>query len=234
MDGEPAAPAEPGDVGPPGVDEPWARIANQREALMPKLAGYPISGLLRRARRIAQLSQRELARRAGLSASTVTRVESGAIVPTLAAFERMLAVAGLRLVVVDDEGHVVTPMREIPDTRNGGGSRYPSHLDVILDPKPGEWWGDRYGLARPPETFHRDHDRRKAIQRRSAWEVRANRGYAPPDPSQLALPRARNQPPPPPLPPIDSNDYDVDEWDEQDVGRRHRAADGVTTDPQDS
>jgi hypothetical protein len=38
--------------------------------------------------------------------------------------------------MVDDEGHVVQPMRDIDDIRNGGGSLYPSHLDTILDPRP--------------------------------------------------------------------------------------------------
>jgi transcriptional regulator with XRE-family HTH domain len=206
----------------PAPDEVWARVASAREEAMPKLGGaYPISGLLRRARRIARLSQRELARRAGLSPSTVTRVETGEIVPTLPAFERMLAVAGLRLVVVDDDGHVVTPMRDVPDTRNGGGWRYPSHLDVILDPRSGEWWGDSYGLARPPETFHRDHDRRRAKQLRSAWEVRVQRfrfAPEPPDVDMLDLlaRRAQNRPKPAPAPPIDTDDWDVDEWSVED------------------
>jgi len=129
-----------GDDEPP-VDAEWLRVADERESDMARLGSYPISGLLRRARRIAGVSQRELARRVGVSASTVARAESGSIEPTLSVFARMLAVAGLHLVMVDEGGHVVTPMRDIPDTRNGGGWRYPSHLDVILDPKSGEWWG---------------------------------------------------------------------------------------------
>ena len=44
-------------------------------------------------------------------------------------------------------------MRDWEDTRDGAERRYPSHLDTILDPEPGEWWADIYGLARPPETF---------------------------------------------------------------------------------
>jgi hypothetical protein len=35
-----------------------------------------------------------------------------------------------------------------------------------------DWWAGRYGLARPPETFHRDRDHRDVMRRRSQWEVR--------------------------------------------------------------
>jgi transcriptional regulator with XRE-family HTH domain len=153
-------------------DDTWAQAADAREAGLPKLGAYPVAGLLRRARRIAGLSQRELARRTGVSPSTVGRIESGAIVPVLPAFARMIAVAGLWLVMVDNDGHIVQPMRDIDDIRNGGGRLYPSHLDTILDPRPGEWWGDQYGLARPPETFHRDPKRREALRARSIYSVR--------------------------------------------------------------
>lgn len=154
------------------IDDTWARAADAREAGLPKIGAYPVAGLLRRARRIAGLSQRELARRTGVSPSTVGRIESGAIVPVLPVFARMIAEAGLWLVMVDDEGHIVQPMRDIDDIRNGGGRLYPSHLDTILDPRPGEWWGDQYGLARPPETFHRDPKRREAQRARSVYSVR--------------------------------------------------------------
>jgi hypothetical protein len=133
----------------------------------------------------------------------------------------MLAVAGLWLVVVDDDGHVVTPMRDIPDIHHGGGWRYPSHLDVILDPRPGEWWADSYGLTRPPETFHRDHGRRAALQVRSQWEVRAklNRGVPPPpDPYEEERARAwRAEHPPKPAPPTKATEVDVDEFTDDDA-----------------
>jgi hypothetical protein len=68
-------------------------------------------------------------------------------------------------------------MRDIDDIRNGGGALYPSHLDTILDPRPGEWWGDQYGLARPPETYHRDPKRRDARRARSVYSVRVIWSY---------------------------------------------------------
>jgi len=147
-----------------------------------RIGAFPIVGLVRRARRMADLSQRELARRVRSSPSTVGRVESGELVPTVALFDRILHAAGLYLVVVDDRGHVVLPMRDREDLRDGAGRRYPAHLDTIVDPRPGEWWADVYGLTRPPETFYRDRERRDARRRRSQWDVRAaqHRGVPPP------------------------------------------------------
>jgi transcriptional regulator with XRE-family HTH domain len=151
----------------------WERRAEAMEAGQATVGAYPVPGLLRRARRMADLSQRQLAGRAKVPQSTLARIESGQRTPSLNVFQRLLAAAGLSLVVVDGEGRVVRPMRESDDTRDGGNRRYPSHLDTILDPVPGEWWGDNYGLARPPETFYRDRGRRDAMRAMSEYEVRA-------------------------------------------------------------
>jgi hypothetical protein len=84
-------------------------------------------------------------------------------------------------------------MQTWDETLDGAERRYPAHLDTILDPKYGEWWGDVYGLVRPPETFHRDRARRDAQRRRSQWEVRVakHRGEPPPPPSEEWLWRGR-------------------------------------------
>ena len=128
------------------------------------------------------MSQRQMARFAKVAPSTVGKVEAGTMVPSVAVLERLLGAAGLYLAVVDQDGRVVLPMEDWDDTRDGAERRYPSHLDTILDPELGEWWADRYGLARPPETFHRDRADRDARRRRSQWEVRVaqNRGVPPP------------------------------------------------------
>lgn len=142
-----------------------------------------VVGLVRAARRRADCSQRELAERAGVAASTVGRVEAGSLVPSLGLLRRLLGAAGLALVAVDAEGRLVVPMRDDrDDLRDGAGRRYPSHLDTVVDPGPGDWWGDRYGLTSPPETFHRDREVRDARRRRSRWEVRVaqHRHLAPP------------------------------------------------------
>ncbi|MGO4600108.1 helix-turn-helix domain-containing protein [Terrabacter sp. 2RAF25] len=82
-----------------------------------------------RVRRLADLSQRDLAALVGATASTVSRIESGASVPTVGRFEEILAVAGLRLAVVDAEGHMVAPVPE-DLVRDNQGRRFPAHLDV--------------------------------------------------------------------------------------------------------
>ncbi|MEQ3551561.1 helix-turn-helix transcriptional regulator [Pseudonocardia nematodicida] len=133
-----------------------------------------VAGLVRAVRRRADLSQRQLAELTGLARSTIGRIESRTLAPSLETLGAILAVAGLRLVTVTADNELVTPMADPPtdDLRDGAGRRYPSHLDTIIDPGPGEWWADRYGLARPPETFHRDRALRDAMRRRSVWEVR--------------------------------------------------------------
>jgi transcriptional regulator with XRE-family HTH domain len=161
------------DVPEPEGRAEWERRSEAMEDGQATVGGYPVPGLLRQARRMADLSQRQLAARAKVPQSTLARIESGQRVPSLKVFQRLLVATGLSLVVVDAEGHVIRPMRESDDTRDGGARRYPSHLDTILDPVPGEWWGDNYGLARPPETFYRNRSKRDAMRAMSEYEVRA-------------------------------------------------------------
>ena len=155
---------------------------SEREQAEP-VEPWPIVGIVRAARRRADWSQRELARRVGVHHATIGRIEAGRVTPSLELLQRVLGAAGFRLAVVDDRGRVLPPMRDRDDIRDGADRRYPSHLDTILDPEPGEWWADRYGLARPPETFYRNRLVRDALRRRSQWEVR--------------VAKYRNVPPPP-------------------------------------
>ncbi|MCZ7427100.1 helix-turn-helix transcriptional regulator [Micromonospora sp. WMMA1949] len=143
---------------------------------------FPAPGIVRAVRRRADASQRELARFARVHPSTVGRIEAGTLTPSLAMLSRIVGTAGFRLVVVDEAGRVLKPMRDRADLRDGAERRYPSHLDIVTDPEPGEWWADRYGLARPPETFYRDREVRDWLRRRSQWEVRVAkyRGVPPP------------------------------------------------------
>jgi transcriptional regulator with XRE-family HTH domain len=150
------------------------------------LAGYPIAGLVRRARRIGDMSQRQMARMAKVAPSTVGKVETGALVPSVDVLARLLGTVGLYLIVVDQNGRVVEPMEDRDDILDGAERRYPAHFDVILDPEPGEWWADKYGLARPPETFYRSRWLRDRQRRRSQWEVRVARHRGDPPPPVVA------------------------------------------------
>jgi transcriptional regulator with XRE-family HTH domain len=71
--------------------------------------------MLRDARRRAGLSQRELARRAGVPQPTVARIESGVVVPRVDTLDRLLRVCGLGLGGVPRPGSGVdrTPIREL-------------------------------------------------------------------------------------------------------------------------
>jgi transcriptional regulator with XRE-family HTH domain len=147
-----------------------------------------VSGILRAARRRADFSQRQLAKKSGASHGTIGRIEAGELVPSLAMVERLLAACGFQIVVVDEHRRKLPPIVDSDNTLDGASRRFPAHLDVILDPLMGEWWGDLYGLARPPETFYRDRARRDRQRRRSQWEVRVQkyRGVPPP-PTETAF-----------------------------------------------
>jgi len=147
---------------------------------------FPLIGLVRAARRRADLSQRKLAVGAGVSPSTVSRIEAGTLAPSIALLRRLLGVADIDLVAVDRHGRVLQPLQVWADTRDGAERRYPAHLDTVLDPRPGEWWGDRFGLARPPETFYRDRALRDAQRARSRWEVRVAQCRGQPEPPIIA------------------------------------------------
>ena len=115
----------------------------------PDPADVKAGPLLRRARRMARLSQRELAARAGVPCTTLARIESGETkdprVRTLAA---LLAAADCRLAVIALEDD-----RELPahhpweDQSDYGGRHFPAHLDLwpvrkfYEVPWLGDWWG---------------------------------------------------------------------------------------------
>ena len=95
-----------------------------------------VGGYVLRARRRADLSQRDLAERLGVSQSTVARLESSGET-TVDRLETILALGGMGLAVVDDEGVPVDPF---PDdvVRDNARRRFPAHLDVQPPgPQPG-------------------------------------------------------------------------------------------------
>lgn len=137
-----------------------------------KIAGYPLTGIIRQVRRRADFSQRELAKWARLSPAAVGAFESGQRTPSIATLQRLLNAANCQLVIVDGDGRLVVPLMVWRDVVDGAGRRFPAHLDTILDPLPGEWWADGYGLTRPPETFRRNRAARDWQRKQSRRDVR--------------------------------------------------------------
>lgn len=57
------------------------------------------SDIIRQARRAAQVTQRELARAAGVPQATVGRIEAGTVIPRVDTLQRLLSAAGYELAV---------------------------------------------------------------------------------------------------------------------------------------
>lgn len=94
-----------------------------------------ISGIIRRARRVADLSQRDLAKRAGVSQASLARWEMGRGSPDVHVFERLVAAAGFGLSVHDEDGLPVRPMSTDAPV-DSQGRMFPAHLDLHPDEEP--------------------------------------------------------------------------------------------------
>ena len=122
-------------------------------------ASRDLQGLvLRSARHTARLSQRALAKRAGVPASTVAAAESAARELRVSDFAALLTACGWTLQVLDGAGapQDATQLRDGP--RDAAARRYPAHVELRSTEKLGSWWGDRWGPywgrpPRPPRTF---------------------------------------------------------------------------------
>lgn len=98
-----------------------------------------VPGLVRRVRRILDVSQRGLAALLGVSQSVVARWETGRTSPRVSVLQRMLSLAGLAAQVHDAEtGEQVEPMRA-DGARTRAGSRFPAHVDLRAT----GWWVPR-------------------------------------------------------------------------------------------
>jgi transcriptional regulator with XRE-family HTH domain len=127
---------------------------------------FDLCGALRRIRRLADLSQRELAAAAALSPSAVAHAEAGTRDLPVSSFARAAAVAGLRLALVDGDGHHVGAMAG-HTVRDRGGRRFPAHLDTHHSDD--RWWRyeHRYDRPRPWFTVDRDRDGRDRLRQRA-------------------------------------------------------------------
>jgi HTH-type transcriptional regulator/antitoxin HipB len=125
--------------------------------------GFDAGRLLMRARREADVSQRDLAERAGLARSTVAGLEAGTRSVRLEVFVRLLAAAGARLAVLGPDGEELVPFAE--DTvRDNAGRRFPAHLDVRPpDDVPEERiCSPRYDRAEAKGWYHHRERRQEA------------------------------------------------------------------------
>ena len=98
-------------------------------------AGDEISGLIRRVRRMAKWSQRELADELGVSQSAVAKWETGRTCPSARMLARVLRFAKLSLVAVKPDGGRVAPMK-VEAARDAALRRYPAHTFVWAE----GWW----------------------------------------------------------------------------------------------
>jgi len=125
---------------------------------------FDVSGAMRRIRRLADLSQRELADRLAVSKSLIAAAESGAGGLDTRVLARAAALAGLRLSLLDGAGNQIDGMS--PDAaRDLSGRRFPAHLDTLHSDD--RWWRyeHRFDRPRPWFTFDRVREGRDAGRR---------------------------------------------------------------------
>jgi transcriptional regulator with XRE-family HTH domain len=124
-----------------------------------------VAPLLRRIRRTADLSQRELAAALGVARSTIARAETGARDLPATMLARAAELAGLRLGLLDTDGRAVAGMTPAA-VRDRAGRLFSAHLDVRHGDE--DWWhgSERYSRQRPWYTFDRDRRARDAVRAR--------------------------------------------------------------------
>ena len=137
------------------------------QAYSGKAPAFRVDGLLRAARHRGDVSQREMAERAGVNRSVVARIEAGLVqAPSFAMVLRLLATTGCRLVAFDAEGRLLT-QRPYDDALDAGHRRWPSHLEVREVHTESDWW---YGMfltdMRPLPPFTTDRRRLRNTRRR--------------------------------------------------------------------
>jgi transcriptional regulator with XRE-family HTH domain len=129
------------------------------------VADFDVPGVLRRIRRSADLSQRDLADRCGVSHSVIAHAECGKRDLPTNLLERAAGLAGLRLAVLDRNGVEVTGMTA-DGARDRGHRRFPAHLDTRHSDE--GWWHGPERYSRPPPWFTFDRERQKRDARRRA------------------------------------------------------------------
>ena len=120
-----------------------------------------LAGLVRRIRRILDVSQRGLAELLDVSQSVVARWETERTSPRVSVLQKMLRLAGIAVALHDeDSGESVEPMRA-DGARQRNGSRYPAHVDLRVT----GWWVPRAARRMTTVDYFtgRDHSRREGV-----------------------------------------------------------------------
>jgi transcriptional regulator with XRE-family HTH domain len=125
---------------------------------------FDLCGVLRRIRRLADLSQRELAGAASISPAAVAHAEAGTRDLPVASLARAAAVAGLRLTLLDGAGSEVGAM-SADGVRDRSRRRFPAHLDTRRSDERGWLYEPRRDRPETWFTFTRDRDGRDARRR---------------------------------------------------------------------
>lgn len=155
-------------------DETWTEEEWEWFWLGPFDGGVP--GLVRRIRRILDVSQRGLAALIRVSQSVVARWETGRTSPRASVLHRLLRMAGLRASFHDDEtGEEVEPMRD-DGCRDRANRRHPAHVDLRVV---GWWcprgsgatadfwrWQQRSRAGRDPYVRYRTDPHNRRLERR--------------------------------------------------------------------
>lgn len=129
------------------------------------MASYPVAAFVRTLRRMADLSQREMAAQCGLSRQAVATMEVRPDLARVQRFEQLVRAAGLRLVIIDAEGRIVEPDDDLR-VRDRSGRHFPAHLDVR--PVKEGWWGSSWPMfygREPLYTFDRSRAARDRLRR---------------------------------------------------------------------
>lgn len=123
------------------------------------MAAFHLPGIVRRIRRLADLSQRQLADRLETSKSTIASAEAGTGGLDARLLARAAELTGLRLTLLDADGNEVAGMADAA-VRDKIGRRFPAHLDTRYGDI--DWWHDdgRYSREQPWYTFDRVRETR--------------------------------------------------------------------------
>lgn len=141
--------------------------------------GFDAARHLARLRRRADLSQRELADRAGLSQSAIAAYEASEREVSARRLDEILRLGGLRLAVVDARGEEVEAF-PADAVRDNAGRRFPAHLDVQPpDVLPGHAYSAPHPERPPVVAWH--------VRRSERDRLRAGRPQATDHPTVAEL-----------------------------------------------